>query len=120
MHFKVCCVSWKAGSSHSTTYAIPSYSFALALGCNQNWIAEQTGTVTSIAMTQGHYGKYICDDDNALLRSYIEKPKITVKVHNTGTFAETFSAFSPNYANELPYPRGWCFVNHAARLARLV
>ena len=32
-------------------------SVALTLGCNQKWIAEQTGT--SIAMIQEHYGRYI-------------------------------------------------------------
>jgi len=38
----------------------------LTLGCNQKWIAEQTGT--SIAMIQEHYGKFIRDDGDALLR----------------------------------------------------
>ena len=44
-------------------------SVALTIGCNQKWIAEQTGT--SIAMIQDHYGKYICDDGDALLRAYV-------------------------------------------------
>jgi integrase len=43
-------------------------SIALTLGCNQKWIAEQTGT--SIAMIQEHYGRYIRDDGDALLRAY--------------------------------------------------
>jgi hypothetical protein len=46
----------------------------LTLGSNQKWIAEQTGA--SIAMIQEHYGKYICDDGDALLRAYVEKPKL--------------------------------------------
>ncbi len=48
-------------------------SVALTLGCNQKWIAEQTGT--SIAMIQEHYGKYIRDDGDALLRAYVVQPK---------------------------------------------
>jgi integrase len=64
-------------------------SIALTLGCNQKWIAEQTGT--SIAMIQEHYGKYIRDDGDALLRAYVNQPKPDVKERKTGTFAGTFS-----------------------------
>jgi integrase len=42
-------------------------SIALTLGSNPKWIAEQTGT--SVAMIQEHYGKYIRDDGDALLRA---------------------------------------------------
>ena len=49
-------------------------SVALTIGCNQKWIAEQTGT--SIAMIQDHYGRYIRDDGDALLRAYVEQPKL--------------------------------------------
>jgi integrase len=49
-------------------------SVALTLGSNPKWIAEQTGT--SVAMIQEHYGKYIRDDGDALLRAYVEKPKL--------------------------------------------
>src|SRR5262245_57143951 len=48
-------------------------SVALTLGCNQKWIAEQTGT--SIAMIQEHYGKFIRDDGDQLLRAYVEQSK---------------------------------------------
>ena len=64
-------------------------SIALTLGCNQKWIAEQTGT--SIAMIQEHYGKYIRDDGDALLRAYVTKPKLAAIEQKTGTFGGTFS-----------------------------
>ena len=48
-------------------------SVALTLGCNQKWIAEQTGT--SIAMIQEHYGKFIRDDGDALLRACVAQSK---------------------------------------------
>jgi integrase len=64
-------------------------SIALTLGSNPKWIAEQTGT--SVAMIQEHYGKYIRDDGDALLRAYIKKPKLTAIEQKTGTFAGTFS-----------------------------
>lgn len=65
-------------------------SIALTLGCNQKWIAEQTGT--SVQMIQEHYGKYIRSDGDALLRAYVEKPSDTAIEQKTGTFAETFFA----------------------------
>jgi len=58
------------------------------LGCNQKWIAEQTGT--SIAMVQEHYGKYIRADGDALLRAYVTQPKRDAKERKTGTFPGTF------------------------------
>ena len=64
-------------------------SVALTIGCNQKWIAEQTGT--SIAMIQDHYGKYIRDDGDALLRAYVEQPKLDAVEEKTGTFPGTFS-----------------------------
>ena len=42
-------------------------------------------------MIQEHYGKYVRDDGDALLRAYVEKPKLTAKEQKTGTFAGTFS-----------------------------
>ena len=74
-------------------------SIALTLGCNQKWIAEQTGT--SIAMIQEHYGKYIRDDGDALLRAYVEQPKQSAREQKTGTFAGTFSRSNSNYWKNL-------------------
>ena len=79
-------------------------SVALTIGCNQKWIAEQTGT--SIAMIQDHYGKYIRDDGDALLRAYVEQPKLDAIEEKTGTFAETFSGEVSNYGNHLVVPTG--------------
>jgi len=78
---------------------------ALTLGCNQKWIAEQTGT--SIAMIQENYGKYIRDDGDALLRAYVEKPKTELLEEETETFTETFSSVSANYASSLASPTGF-------------
>jgi integrase len=80
-------------------------SIALTLGCNQKWIAEQTGT--SVQMIQEHYGKYIRDDGDALLRAYVEKPKQAAKEQKTETFAGTFSPQSANYWNSLASPTGF-------------
>ena len=60
------------------------------IGCNQKWIAEQTGT--SIAMIQDHYGRYIRDDGDALLRIYVEQPKLDEIEEKTETFPGTFSS----------------------------
>jgi integrase len=79
-------------------------SVALTLGCNQKWIAEQTGT--SIAMIQENYGKYIRDDGDALLRAYVETSKTDRIEEKTGTFAETFSGESAKYAGTLVVPTG--------------
>jgi integrase len=79
-------------------------SIALTLGCNQKWIAEQTGT--SIAMIQEHYGRYIRDDGDALLRAYVEKPKADEIEEKTGTFAGTFSSGAYNYRNRVVVPTG--------------
>jgi integrase len=48
-------------------------SIALTIGCNQKWIAEQTGT--SVQMIQEHYGEYIRSDGDALLRAYVKENK---------------------------------------------
>ena len=72
-------------------------SVALTIGCNQKWIAEQTGT--SIAMIQEHYGKFIRDNGDALLRAYVEQ--------KTETFPETFSDNAPNYRRNLASPTGF-------------
>jgi hypothetical protein len=79
-------------------------SVALTIGCNQKWIAEQTGT--SIAMIQDHYGRYIRDDGDALLRAYVEQPKLEAIEEKTGTFAETFSSETSNYWNIVVVPTG--------------
>ena len=73
-------------------------SIALTLGCNQKWIAEQTGT--SIAMPQEHYGKYFRDDGAALLRAYVAGPKNALVEQKTGTF----SADRSNYAKKFGAP----------------
>ena len=80
-------------------------SVALTLGCNQKWIAEQTGT--SIAMIQEHYGRYIRDDGDALLRAYVERPKRDVIQQKTGTFSETFSRGVSNLVNSMASPTGF-------------
>ncbi len=80
-------------------------SVALTLGCNQKWIAKQTGT--SIAMIQENYGKYIRDDDDALLRAYVQTPKQEVIEEGTETFTETFSSESVKYAVSLASPTGF-------------
>ena len=80
-------------------------SVALTLGCNQKWIAEQTGT--SIAMIQEHYGKFIRDDGDALLRAYVEGPKTDSIQEKTGTFAETFQSDLSNYQRNLASPTGF-------------
>ena len=79
-------------------------SVALTIGCNQKWIAEQTGT--SIAMIQDHYGRYIRDDGNALLRAYVEQPKQDVIEAKTGTFGGTFLSVSDKYLKPLVVPTG--------------
>jgi hypothetical protein len=78
---------------------------ALTLGCNQKWIAEQTGT--SIAMIQVHYGKYIRDDGDAMLRAHVERPKINAEARKTGTFAGTFSRGVSNFVKSLASPTGF-------------
>jgi len=80
-------------------------SVALTIGCNQKWIAEQTGT--SIAMIQEHYGKYIRDDGDALLRAYVEGSKSNVVEEKTGTFTETFQSDLSNYQRNMASPTGF-------------
>ena len=81
-------------------------SIALTLGCNPKWIAEQTGT--SLVMIQQNYGKYIRDDGDALLRAYVESPKMDQKIEQTdektGTFAETPLRKSRNYLKSFISP----------------
>ena len=79
-------------------------SVALTLGCNVKWIAEQTGT--SVQMIQEHYGKYIRDDGDALLRAYVEKPKVEAIEQKTGTFAGTFLHDTSNYRKDVARPTG--------------
>ncbi len=80
-------------------------SVALTIGCNQKWIAEQTGT--SIEMMQRNYGKYIRDDGDALLRAYVERSDRHTEGEKTGTFPETFSDESYNYSDSLASPTGF-------------
>jgi integrase len=80
-------------------------SVALTIGCNQKWIAEQTGT--SVAMIQEHYGKFIRDDGDALLRAYVQEQKADVAREKTGTFTGTFSDDPPNYQEFLASPTGF-------------
>ncbi len=89
-------------------------SVALTIGCNQKWIAEQTGT--SIAMIQNHYGRYVRDDGDALLRAYVDQPTVDVveqptveqpKPAQTETQTETFSTSASNYVDRLASPTGF-------------
>jgi integrase len=80
-------------------------SVALTIGCNQKRIAEQTRT--SVAMIQEHYGKYIRDDGDALLRAYVEEYETDLASEKTGTFAGTFSDTDPNYPKDLASPTGF-------------
>ena len=73
----------------------------ILIGCNQSWIAEQTGT--SIAMIQDHYGKFICDDGDALLRAYVEERESDAYSHETETFSDSRS----NYQKILASPTGF-------------
>jgi integrase len=80
-------------------------SVALTLGCNQKWIAEQTGT--SIAIIQEHYGKYIRDDGDVLLRAYVQTAKQEPVEAETETFTETFLDKPTNCASSLASPTGF-------------
>ena len=84
-------------------------SVALTLGCNQKWIAEQTGT--SVAMIQEHYGKYIRDDGDALLRAYVAQSARQSlgdeTKAKTGTFAGTLAGAGANYAETQASPTGF-------------
>jgi integrase len=86
-------------------------SVALTLGCNQKWIAEQTGT--SIAMIQQNYGKYIRDDGDALLRAYVADTLSKSQTNQedecedeTETFTETFSGETVMYTRNMVVPTG--------------
>ena len=57
-------------------------------------------------MIQEHYGKYICDDGDALLRAYVEKPKLAAVEQKTRTFAGTFLHDTSNYRKDLARPTG--------------
>ena len=57
-------------------------------------------------MIQDHYGRYIRDDGDALLRAYVEQPKLDALEEKTGTFSETFSSEVYNYRNQLVVPTG--------------
>jgi integrase len=54
-------------------------SVALSLGVNVKWLCEQTGT--SVQMIQQHYGRYLREDGDALLRQYVgEREAVTQAV----------------------------------------
>ena len=57
-------------------------------------------------MIQDHYGKYICDDGDALLRAYVEKPKLAAVEQKTRTFAGTFLHDTSNYRKDFARPTG--------------
>jgi integrase len=80
-------------------------SVALTLGCNPKWIAEQTGT--SLIMIQQNYGKYIRDDGDALLRAYVENPKVDQNEEETETLGETFSSEDAKLSGLLASPTGF-------------
>ena len=75
------------------------------MGSNPKWVSEQTGT--SIAMLQQHYGEYIRDDGDALLRAYVSASKPSVSKGKTGTLAGTYSQEVSNYQNNLASPTGF-------------
>jgi integrase len=83
-------------------------SVALTIGCNQKWIAEQTGT--SIAMIQEHYGRYIRDDGAELLRNYVanaaESGEEGAEEVKAGTEPGTFAGDADNYAETVVVPTG--------------
>jgi hypothetical protein len=58
-------------------------------------------------MIQEHYGKYIRDDGDAILRAYVEQPKRDATEQKTGTFAGTFSRTISNFVNNLASPTGF-------------
>ena len=58
-------------------------------------------------MIQEHYGKYIRDDGDALLRAYVETPKVAAIEQKTGTFAGTLSRGVSNFLNNLASPTGF-------------
>ena len=58
-------------------------------------------------MIQEHYGKYIRDDGDALLRAYVQQPKLDAASQKTGTFAETFSRGVSNFVKTLASPTGF-------------
>ena len=57
-------------------------------------------------MIQGHYGKYIRDDGDALLRAYVEQPKLDAIEGKTGTISETFSGDGAKYWESVVVPTG--------------
>lgn|GEM_PF-2578762 len=56
-------------------------------------------------MMQEHYGRYIRDDGDALLRAHVEKPNEATE-EETETLGETFSRASGKYLNSLVVPTG--------------
>ena len=66
-------------------------------------------------MIQENYGRYIRDDGDALLRTYVAttatssqtSQKIDATEVETETFTETFSSVSGNYASLLASPTGF-------------
>jgi hypothetical protein len=54
-------------------------------------------------MIQEHYGKYIRDDGDALLRANVEKPELTAIEQKTGTFSRGVS----NFVKSLASPTGF-------------
>ena len=57
-------------------------------------------------MIQEHYGKYIRDDGDALLRAYVGQPKLDAIEEKTGTFAGTLSSESGKYLDSMVRPTG--------------
>ena len=79
-------------------------SVALTIGSKAKWVAEQTGTC--IAMIQAHCERYIHDDGDALLRSYVEQPKREEIEEKTRTFAQTLLSEASNYWYTVVVPTG--------------
>jgi hypothetical protein len=57
-------------------------------------------------MIQEHYGRYIRDDGDALLRAYVEPPKKAEFMQKTGTFAGTLSSAGAKYLKPVVVPTG--------------
>jgi hypothetical protein len=57
-------------------------------------------------MIQEHYGKYIRDDGDAVLRVYVVQPKRDVIEQKTGAFSETLSSEVSNCRKDMARPTG--------------
>jgi hypothetical protein len=70
-------------------------------------------------MIEQNYGKYIRDDGDALLRAYVENPKVDQKTERseqkTGTFAETSLRKSRNSSKSFIPPTEYLNIHKKKR-----